>query len=125
MKTFLWVLVLAALAVAATADDVTGTWSGSFNATNPSGETRESTAFFVFKQSGTDITGTVGPNEGDQVAIQKGKIDGRKITLEADHQGHILKFALELVAADRITGDAQMSQDSQTATAKIDVSRTK
>jgi hypothetical protein len=125
MKTFLCVLVLAALAGAGTADDVSGKWSGSFNATNPNGETKESTATFVFKQSGTDITGTVGPDESDQVAIQKGKIEGKNITLEAEHQGNILKFALVLVAADRITGEAQMVREGQTEKAKIDVTRSK
>jgi hypothetical protein len=45
---------------------VTGKWSGSFNATNPNGETKESTAVLVLKQTGTDITGTVGPNEDEQ-----------------------------------------------------------
>jgi hypothetical protein len=125
VKTFLCFLVLSAFACAGTADDVTGKWSGSFNTTGPNGETKESTAVFVFKQSGADITGTVGPNESDQVAIQKGKIDGSNITLEADHEGHILKFALVLVAADRITGEAQMSAEGQTAKAKIDVSRAK
>ena len=117
------VLILAALGVANTADDVTGKWSGSFNATGPKMVKRGSPlATFVLKQSGTDIEpGAVGPDESDQVAIQKGKIEGSNITLEADHQGHTLKFALVLVAADRITGEAQRSQDGQTAKAKIEV----
>jgi hypothetical protein len=125
MKTLLCILVLAALAGAATADEVTGKWSGSFNATHSNGETKESTATFILKQSGTDITGTVGPDESDQVAIQKGKIEGSKITLEAEHQGHVVKFALVLAGADRMTGEAQMSGEGETATAKVDVSRTK
>jgi hypothetical protein len=125
MRTLLCFLVLAALAGVALADvDVTGKWSGSFNATNPNGETKESTALLVLKQSGTDITGTVGPSEEEQFAIQKGKIDGDKLTLEVDHDGHTMTFNLVLVA-DRITGEAQMSRDGQTMKAKIDVSRAK
>jgi len=125
MRTLLCLLVLAALVGVASADvDVTGKWSGSFNATNPGGETKESTALLMLKQSGTDITGTVGPNEDEQFPILKGKIDGDKITLEADHDGHTMKFDLVL-AAGRITGEAQMSRDGQTMKAKIDVGRVK
>lgn len=90
----------------------------------PSGETKESTALLVLKQTGTDITGTVGPNEDEQFAIQKGKIDGDKITLEVDHEGNTMAFSLVLTA-DRITGEAQMSREGQTMKAKIDVSRAK
>ena len=125
MKTILFFLTMAALAGVALADtDVTGKWSGSFNATNPNGETKESTAFLVLKQNGAAITGTVGPNEDEQFPIQKGKIDGDKITIEADHDGHTMTFNLVL-AAERITGEAQMSRDGQTMKAKIDVTRAK
>jgi hypothetical protein len=125
MRTLLCLFVLAALACAAIADvDVTGKWSGSFNMTGPNGETKDGTALLMLKQSGTDITGSVGPSEDEQFVIQKGKIEGDKITLEADHGGNIMKIDLVL-AADRITGEAHMSADGQTLKAKIDVSRTK
>jgi hypothetical protein len=124
MRTFLCFLVLAVLACAAVADvDVTGKWSGSFNMTGPDGD-KEGTAVLILKQSGTEITGTVGPSEDEQFTIQKGKIDGDKITLEADHNGHAMK--IDLVLADnRITGEAHMEADGQTLKAKIDVSRAK
>jgi hypothetical protein len=124
MRTFLCFLVLAVLACAAVADvDVTGKWSGSFNMTGPDGD-KEGTAVLILKQSGTEITGTVGPSEDEQFTIQKGKIDGDKITLEADHNGHTMK--IDLVLADnRITGEAQMEAEGQTLKAKIDVSRAK
>ena len=125
MRTLLCLFVLAALACAAIADvDVTGKWSGSFNMTGPNGETKDGTALLMLKQSGTDITGSVGPNEDEQFVIQKGKIEGDKITLEADHGGNTMKIDLVL-AADRITGEAQMSAEGQTLKAKIDVSRAK
>jgi hypothetical protein len=125
MKALVIFVAMAALAVLAVADvDVTGKWSGSFNATGPNGETKESTALLVLKQSGSDITGTVGPNEDEQFPIQKGKIEGDKITIEADHDGQSIKFDLVL-ASGRITGDAQMARDGQTMKAKIDVTRGK
>jgi hypothetical protein len=123
MRTFLCFLVLAALACAAVADvDVTGKWSGSFVMTGPNGETNEGTALLILKQSGMDISGTVGPSEDEQFTIQKGKIEGDKITLEADHDGHTMKISLVL-AADRITGEAHMDADGNVLNAEIDVSR--
>ena len=125
MKTILLFVTMAALAGVALADtNVTGKWSGSFNATNPNGETKESTAVLMLKQNGADITGTVGPNEDEQFPIQKGKIEGDKITLQADHDGHTMTFNLVL-ASERITGEAQMSRGGETMKAKIDVTRAK
>jgi len=122
MRTLLCLLVAATLAVAA--DDVTGKWTGTLKVTDPNGEANDSTAVLMLKQSDTAITGTVGPNEEQQFAIAKGKIEGDKITLEADHDGHPLTFTLVL-AAGRITGDVQMSRDGQTMKGKIDVGRAK
>ena len=125
MKILPSFVLLAALAGIALADvDVTGKWSGSFNPIGPNGETKESTAVLVLKQTGTDITGTAGPTEDEQFPIQKGKIEGDKITLEVDHEGNTLRLDLKL-AADRITGEAHMSREGQSMTAKIDVSRAK
>ena len=124
MRTFLCFLVLAVLAVAAVADvDVSGKWSGTFNMTGADGD-KEGTALLILKQSGTDISGTVGPSEDEQFPIQKGKIEGAKITLEADHDGHTMKIDLVL-AADRITGEAHMEADGHVLNAKVDVSRAK
>jgi hypothetical protein len=124
MRTFLCFLVLAVLAVAAVADvDVSGKWSGTFNMTGPDGD-KDGTALLILKQNGTDITGSVGPSEDEQFPIQKGKIEGDKITLEADHGGHTMKIDLVL-ADDRITGEAQMDAEGQTLKVKIDVSRAK
>jgi hypothetical protein len=125
MKTFLCFLVLAALAGVAFADNnVTGKWTGSFNMTGPNGETKETTALLLLTQSGTNITGTVGPNEDERITILKGTIEGDKITLEAEQDGRTIKFALVL-ADDRITGDASMSGEGQTGKAKLDVTRSK
>src|SRR5262249_12226456 len=127
MKTLSCLFLLAVLALCAAADiNVTGKWSGSFNITAPDGESKESTAVLVLKQNGTEITGTVGPNEEKQFAIQKGKIEGSKITLEAQDDNHVIKSDLVLVADERIKGEANMSGDGgESLTAKLDVSRMK
>src|SRR6516162_5963133 len=103
MRTLLCFLMLTALTSIALADAyVTGKWSGSFNTMGPNGEARESTALLVLKQTGPDITGTARPTEDEQFAIQRGKIEGDKVTLEVDHDGHTMKIDLVLTA-DRLT----------------------
>jgi hypothetical protein len=117
--------VLAAFTGLAIADvNVTGSWSGSFSVAHQNGEAKDSTAQLKLIQTGTDITGTVGPNEHEQFPIQRGKIEGDKITLEVDHDGNKIKFDLVLVA-DRITGEANGSPDDETLKAKLDVKRVK
>jgi hypothetical protein len=123
MRTIVCILLLGALALVAVADtNVTGKWAGSFKIAGP--ESDGGTAFLMLKQSGSDISGTVGPGEGEQHPITKGRIEGDKITLLVEDEGHTIKFDL-VVAGDRITGDAKMSQDGQAIQAKIDVTRAK
>lgn len=125
MKALVCTLLLCVFALTAAADtDITGKWSGSFDITQPDGGVKNSTAFLILKQAGSEITGSVGPVEDEQFPIMKGKIDGEKITIEADHDGHTLKLALVL-AGDHIKGDASMDVQGQTATAKLDVTRVK
>ena len=124
MKVFACFFLLAALALSAAASEVTGKWSGSFNASGPDGETKESTAVFLLKQNGSELTGSVGPNEDEQHQITKGKIEGDKITLEANHDGGVIKFELALVE-DHIKGDATAMHDGQSMKAKLDLTRAK
>ena len=84
----------------------------------------ETTALMVLKQTGAEITETVGPNEDEQYPIRKGKIEGDKITAESDNDGHTIRLDLKFVSG-RITGEAQMTRDGQSMRAKIDVGRAK
>ena len=125
MRTLQLFVVVAALAGIAIADtNVTGKWSGSFNVMDENGGTKESTAVLILKQSGSDITGTVGPDEGEQHAITKGKIDGDKITLESADGNVSIKLDLAL-AGDRITGNVNAVGEGRNIKGKIDVTRAK
>jgi hypothetical protein len=123
-KTALFLLLTAMAGISLAEVSVTGNWSGSFTVTRENGESKDSTAFLKLKQSGSDVTGTVGPTEEEQSPIQKGKVDGDTITLEAVHQGHTIKLKLVL-SGDRLKGDANMSGDGESATAKLDLTRAK
>jgi hypothetical protein len=124
MKMLLCFLLMLGMTLTATAADVNGKWSGSFNVTRPDGEVKEDTAFFVLKQNGLELTGTVGPSEEEQFPIEKGKIEGDKITMEASAKGSIIKFELVL-AGDHIKGDANGDHDGQPLKAKLDLTRVK
>jgi hypothetical protein len=125
MRALLCSLLLVVFALTAAADtDVTGKWSGSFVTMTPDGGTKDGTAVLILKQSGSDITGTVGPSEDEQFRILKGKIEADNIIIEADHDGHTIKLALVL-AENHIKGDASMATDERTMTAKLDVTRVK
>ena len=123
VRILLCIFVLGALAlVAAVEPNVTGKWTGSFNVIGSDGQTKDSTALLVLKQAGTEITGTVGPNENEQHAITKGRIEGNKIVLESADGELSLKFDLTL-AEDRITGDVNAVGEGRTLKAKLDVTR--
>ena len=124
MKTFVCFLLMLGMTLTAAAADVSGKWSGSFNITGPDGEAKDDTAFFVLKQNGTELTGTVGPREEEQFPIRNGKIEGDKITLEATAKGSVIKFELVL-AGDHIKGDPNGDHDGEAMKAKVDVTRQK
>jgi hypothetical protein len=125
MRAFVCVLLLALLAGIAIADtNVTGKWSGSFNVIGQDGDGNDSTAVLMLKQNGSEITGTVGPNEGEQHTITKGKIEGDKITILVEDEGHTVTFAL-VATTDRITGEVNIVHEGQTRKAKLDVTRAK
>ncbi len=72
MRTLLCGLLLSALALSAA--EITGKWSGSFDITNSDGATEADTAYMSLKQNGGEVTGTAGPNADKQWTIQKGKL---------------------------------------------------
>lgn len=102
--------------------DVTGKWSGSFDVTGPDGETKQSTAYMSLKQSGTEITGTAGPDENQQWPILNGKIDEDKITFEVQTDKPLIKFDLRLVEG-HLKGEAKGEKDGKTVKASVDLTR--
>ena len=118
-------LILAALAGLAVADvNITGKWLGSFTVTSGDGESKDSTALLLLKQNGSEITGSVGPGEGEQHQITKGRIEGEKIILEAAEGQMVIKLDLTL-DGDRITGDVNAVGEGRNLKGKLDVKREK
>jgi hypothetical protein len=61
------------LAATAIAGDLTGKWSGTFKV---DGGDHNVPQLFILKQQGKTLTGSGGPNAGEQYPIENGRIDG-------------------------------------------------
>jgi hypothetical protein len=86
------------------AADVTGTWSGTMAMTKGD-ETKDDSAYLVLKQTGAEITGTIGPNADKRLEITKGTADGNSVYIEAVVEGDN-KLVLRLkVDGDKLIGD--------------------
>jgi len=124
MKLLLCLILVALASLPASADvNVTGNWTGTFTASSPDGETKDSSALLILKQDGNKITGSAGPNQDERYEIVKGTIEGNKITLELNEENHTVHFEL-ILADDRITGEANATTpDGRHLHAKLDVKR--
>jgi ketosteroid isomerase-like protein len=61
------------------AQDFSGTWSGSFIITMPNGRAVRDAAVFVLRQTGTLLTGTAGSSIDKQTAIEEGRVEADSI----------------------------------------------
>jgi hypothetical protein len=106
------------------AEDLTGKWSGSFVMTFSDGGSKDSTAFMDIKQKEAEITGTAGENPDRQWAIQKGKVEGNKVTFEVQTEGPLVKFELTLVGG-HLKGEAKAEHEGKSMKAAVDLQRQK
>jgi len=104
------------------AEDLTGKWSGSFVMTFSDGGSKDSTAFMDIKQKEAEITGTAGENPDRQWAIQKGKVEGTKVTFEVQTEGPLVKFELTLVGG-HLKGEAKAEHEGKSMKAAVDLQR--
>jgi len=124
MKLLISALLLTALTLSA--GELTGKWSGKFDITNSQGETKPDSAVMNLKLDGTTVTGTAGPNEDQQWAIRKGKLENGKLTFEVVPEGGdgaLLIFDL-VFDGDTIKGTASGTGDGgEKMSAKLDLKR--
>lgn len=115
-------LLLACTAVGLFAADATGKWTGTL--TPSQGDKHGGPALLILKQDGTALTGTAGPNEGEQHSIQNGKIENGTLTFEVPQGEVVMKFELKL-EGDEIKGDISRERNGQKQTAQLSVKREK
>ena len=124
MKALKAVLLSMVLALAASAADVTGTWSGTLKITGPDGQTQDDTIHMILKQDGGKLTGTAGPSAGEQLPIEKGVVEGNKVTMEVPIPNGAFKFDMA-IEGDHLKGDVTMAAGGQAMKAKMDATRAK
>lgn len=123
MKTLFCSFLMLMLTVALNAAEVTGKWSGSFDVTNPEGETKASTAYMDLKEADGVVTGTAGPTSDEQWPLRKGKLDGQKLTFEVETDHGIIAFELTL-DGDSISGTAAgKGAEGEKMSAKVTLKR--
>lgn len=115
MKHLVVLLFAAASLIAA---DATGKWSGTMT---PDGR-EPGPAHLALTQEGSKLTGTAGPNPGEQHPIQNGKAEGGVLTFEVATGDHVMTFVLKH-QGDEIAGDIRRERDGGTQTAKLAVKR--
>jgi len=123
-RTFLFSGILLLAPFLMSADDLTGKWSGSFIITSSDGDKKDSTAFMDLKQKGAELTGTAGENPNTQWSIQKGKVEGNKVTFEVQTDGPLIKLELELVDG-HLKGEAKAEHEGRSMKAAVDLQRQK
>ena len=130
MKTFAALALLALVLVPATptaqATDLTGNWNAKFTATRPDGTTQSITFTFHFTQKGKTLTGTIGPEPARQWKMEKGLVDGAKVTFEVQQpDGPLRVFALTHAKA-RLTGVMTLkAADGRTMDVQVEAERAK
>jgi hypothetical protein len=104
------------------AADATGTWKGELIPSDGDGSGRP--AHLILKQDGAKLTGTAGPDAGEQMPIENGKAEDGVITFEVTHGGGRMVFNLKQ-NGDDLQGDISRERDGQKQTAKLNVKREK
>lgn len=126
---------LAALAVVALAfvsvgisaqTDVTGKWNATFTRTAPDGRTQSIPFVFVLTQKGKTLTGTISPDPERVWPIEKGVVDGTKVTFQVVQppSGAVRSFALVLVKG-KLEGDQKVEAQGQSFDVKVVAERAK
>lgn len=112
----LWVLFSAA---AASAADVSGRWVGTMVAANGGPER----FLLILEQNGTKVVGTAGASDADRHVLEKGAVEGDRLTFQVQTPEGTLAFDLT-IKGDQITGTMAFKNGDQVlTTAQVSVKR--
>jgi|KBSSwiStaDraftv2_1062776.scaffolds.fasta_scaffold637674_2 ABC-type sugar transport system substrate-binding protein len=127
-------LLLLSPSVFASAEDLTGKWSGTFVVTVGEQPAKEDNAYMIATQKGADLTGSIGPNESEQYPILKGKIAtvkeaGKDVTkvsfdVQPDNGPDLAHCELSIVDG-HLKGKLTAEHDGQKISAVLDLTRVK
>jgi hypothetical protein len=110
------------LAVSAMASDLTGNWSGTFRV---DGGDHNVPQLFILKQEGNALTGSGGPNAGEQYPIENGKIDGDEARFELTTGEWKFAYDLKQTSPDALIGQLKLQRVNDSRNAKVSLTRSK
>jgi hypothetical protein len=127
-------LLLLSPSAFASAEDLSGKWSGTFVVTMGDQPAHDDTAYMIATQKGADLTGTIGPNENEQFPILKGKIatvkeagkDVTKVSFDVQPDNGPDTAHVELAIVDgHLKGKLTAEANGQKVSAVLDLTRVK
>jgi len=122
MRRLLAILLLLPATLALAANDISGTWSGSMDLKTPDGQVNSTPVSAEFKQSGQTVTGTAGAIGHEALLIEKGAIDGDRLTFEVDGGRYAVKVTL--ISESQMKGEVTIADPSgNKVTAAITLTR--
>lgn len=120
MRSVRLIALIVLFAIPTSAADLSGKWSGAFKV---EGGDHEVPQVFVLKQQGKALTGSGGPNAGEQYPIENGSIDGNEVRFELTTGEWKFTYSLKLTAADKLNGDLKLQSTDENRAAKVSLAR--
>ncbi len=127
-------LLLLSPNVFASAEDVSGKWSGTFVISMGENPPKDDTAYMVATQKGADLTGSIGPSESEQFPILKGKVatvkeagkDVTKVSFDVQPENGPEVAHVEMTIVEgHLKGKLTAEHDGQKISAVLDLTRVK
>jgi hypothetical protein len=118
MKQSFTLFLLCAVAIAA---DLTGKWSGSFKA---EASDHSIAQLIIFKQQGSALSGSAGPDAGEQYPLENGRVDGKKVSFQVTTGEWRFSYHL-IVEEDSLSGDLKLESTTESRNAKVALTRIK
>ena len=110
------------LAASAMAGDLTGKWSGTFKV---DGGDHNVPQLFILKQQGKALTGSGGPNAGEQYPLENGRIDGDEVRFELTTGEWKFAYDLKQAGPDGLKGDLKLQSVNDSRNARVSLTKWK
>ena len=102
--------------------DLTGNWSGSFKV---EGGDHDVPQRFTLRRQGKSLSGSGGPDAGEQYPIENGSVEGDQATFQLTTGEWKFTYHLRQLSADRLAGDLKLESVNDSRTAKVSLTRVK
>jgi hypothetical protein len=106
-RTGIACILMTFLAGAALTADFSGKWTGTLEFKTPDGENHSEPVILGLQQNSAGITGGVGYNEIDLFPIEKGEIDGKRLTFTVVGPNDQYNIDLTMVSKNLLKGTAK------------------